>query len=67
MKQKDLIAGCFYFGEGRFVGNIAMWTGNLFCGFANKWGLYTETSALYGEFGFSPEYKIIRKSNLNKD
>ena len=60
MNKDDLIVGRFYVGQGRFIGDIALWDGNYFLGFQNKFGGYFEVSAEFGETGFTPEKELVK-------
>jgi hypothetical protein len=55
---EELEQGYHYVGEGRFSGGLGLWNGELFIGFQCKFGRYLETSAIYGQAGFSPTKKV---------
>lgn len=56
MKKEELIVGKWYHGECRFIGDIGLWTGKMFIGITKKHGYYCDTSAVYGEDGFTPTH-----------
>lgn len=56
--EEELEVGSYYAGVGRFSGGLGLWSGELFVGFQCKFGRYLDTSAVYGQSGFSPTKKI---------
>lgn len=58
MPRDQLVVGKFYKGEGRFIGNIGLWDGEFFHGFSFKFGHYMNTTAEYGDRGFSPREEL---------
>ena len=63
MLKDNLEAGTYYRGDGRFIGNIALWTGEEFTGMQKKFGQYIQTYTQYGDTGFTPieEVKCLIK------
>ena len=52
--KKDLVPHRTYLGEGRFLGQVGYWDGEVFHGLQYKFGQVLNTSAKYGARGFSP-------------
>lgn len=55
---EQLEKGCWYMGEGRFLGSLGLWTGKRFTGMDFSCGFYCTADAEYGERGFSPYHKL---------
>lgn len=62
MNIDQLEAGEFYEGVGRFRKGVGFWDGRVFHGYTLKFGQWLETTAEYGETGFTPLRKIITES-----
>jgi hypothetical protein len=58
--KENLIRNSWYQGEGRFIGDIAYWNGEIFVGLGISFGIYTADISKYGEKGFSP-YKLLER------
>lgn len=58
MRKDELKIGVWYVGEGRFTGDIGLWTGREFKGMTFTMGFWTDTTADYGEKGFTPMKKL---------
>ena len=58
MTKAELEIGVWYVGEGRFTGDIGLWTGTVFKGMTYTMGFWSDTTADYGDTGFTPIKKL---------
>ena len=64
MEKDELEIGVWYVGEGRFTGDIGLWTGTVFKGMTLSMGFWGDTTADYGDTGFTPIKKLNTTDNV---
>lgn len=55
---EELEVGAWYAGQGRFIGDLGLWTGKVFKGMDFSCGFWGDTEANYGENGFDPMLRV---------